>query len=478
MLVASVSAVSYDSSLSLCQKDTTNWACIEGATATLEYNSVGQEFEYELTTSDSFEEDYVLIYYADEDPRFKTWGGNPALYLGTLEAGSITLSDSIDTGSLPFVDDWNMDCSGGENYCDYNNGFDDYDNCYGAKIWLVPSSDYDGEDKVLDAWNPDAFLFETDLISYVEDDDGPTITGEEVIPEWPSCTGDLSIFATITDFSEINLDSVILNYHYDSLSYWETKHFTIPPVDDIYEIMNPVDFPSNGETLTYFIEAADEFGNMGYSVENKSFKYDCANPTAGVEGESQNWVGEDDAIATCDDDASGCNIDSYKLYISPTVITECPEDEGLYSSPGSQLVEQHSWVCSYVEDNAGNHDFSDEPVEFLVDGVDPEANANGPYTCDEGETIELDGTGSTDDTVGGLLAYAWDLDNDGDYDDSTDSNPPYTCGNGNDVLTVSLEVTDLVGNTDTDDSSVEISNVAPRLDELSTFECNEGQTLI
>jgi hypothetical protein len=38
----------------------------------------------------------------------------------------------------------------------------------GAKIWLVLASDYDGSKMV--AWNPEAYLFEHNLITYDDTD--------------------------------------------------------------------------------------------------------------------------------------------------------------------------------------------------------------------------------------------------------------------------------------------------------------------
>jgi len=58
---------------------------------------------------------------------------------------------------------------------------------------------------------------------------------------------------------------------------------------------------------------------------------------------------------------------------------------------------------------------------------DPHADANGPYLGAIGEVITLDASGSWDpDTDSGLLSYAWDLDNDGNFDDATGVNPTHS----------------------------------------------------
>jgi PKD repeat protein len=58
--------------------------------------------------------------------------------------------------------------------------------------------------------------------------------------------------------------------------------------------------------------------------------------------------------------------------------------------------------------------------------------------------VSFDGSGSTD-PEGGALSYAWDLDGDGAFDDSTAAKPTRTYAAG--TYTVRLQVTDDAGNT-------------------------------
>jgi glucose/arabinose dehydrogenase len=62
--------------------------------------------------------------------------------------------------------------------------------------------------------------------------------------------------------------------------------------------------------------------------------------------------------------------------------------------------------------------------------------------------VQFDGTGSTD-PEGDTLTYAWDLDGDGQYDDSTLAQPTHTFTNAGQV-TVGVLVSDPFGNSDTD----------------------------
>ncbi|MCK5040180.1 MAG: YncE family protein [Candidatus Aenigmarchaeota archaeon] len=127
---------------------------------------MGPEFEYELTANGlQTNTEYSLIYYADEPDRFNNWGGdNPGALIveATSDSnGNLVVSGSVDLGmNLPSYPDANMDI----NEHDYCGAPDFYSHCTGAKIWLVPSSDY--SEPGLTAWNPNNYLFETDLIDY------------------------------------------------------------------------------------------------------------------------------------------------------------------------------------------------------------------------------------------------------------------------------------------------------------------------
>lgn len=110
------------------------------------YTPVGKKFGFnfdgyglQATTA------YSLIYYADPYP-----GNNPGALIaaGTTAAdGSLSLSGLVDLGmNLPSLPDANYPT--------------------GAKIWLVPSSDYNAATHAFTAWNPGNYLFETNLIKY------------------------------------------------------------------------------------------------------------------------------------------------------------------------------------------------------------------------------------------------------------------------------------------------------------------------
>lgn len=148
--------------LYLVQKDS-NWDVIDGAWGKLKYNVEGSTFDYVFNGHGlDPEKDYSLIYYADP------WPGNNTGALianGTPnEGGNLHLMGSAIIGDLPNPADANyLDVDGIDNTGDEGEG---------AKIWLVPSSDYDAENSKMVDWNPTDYLFEYNLIKY-DDTDAP-----------------------------------------------------------------------------------------------------------------------------------------------------------------------------------------------------------------------------------------------------------------------------------------------------------------
>jgi predicted ribosomally synthesized peptide with SipW-like signal peptide len=120
----------------------------DGMVGYLDYNTVGSKFNYTFSATGLKKDGtYYLIYYADP------WAGNhPGAQIATFNAvGGIiaSTSGSVDLGiDLPSSPDDNL--------------------LLGAKIWLVPSSDWDGTK--MTAYNEPNYLFETYLIWYNDTD--------------------------------------------------------------------------------------------------------------------------------------------------------------------------------------------------------------------------------------------------------------------------------------------------------------------
>ena len=93
----------------------------------------------------------------------------------------------------------------------------------------------------------------------------------------------------------------------------------------------------------------------------------------------------------------------------------------------------------------------------------PSADTGGPYVTNEGQDIMLSAAGSSDD---GTLTYAWDLDDDGQFDDATGITVPFTTVGHDGVFTVRVKATDPDGAYDVADTTVTVNNVAPAIDTL------------
>ena len=94
----------------------------------------------------------------------------------------------------------------------------------------------------------------------------------------------------------------------------------------------------------------------------------------------------------------------------------------------------------------------------------PTAQSGGPYSTPEGTNATLSGSGSTKGShasAGAITSYNWDLDNDGQYDDATGVSPTFTSVGNDGTFTIGLQVTDAYGRTDTDTTTVTVTNVAP-----------------
>lgn len=157
-----------------------NWEPIitDAMTATLTYELAATKFNYELEAAGlETETEYSLIYYADQDDRFENWGGNnPGALIAAISSdddGNISTIGEVNLKmDLPHENDWNSTAAA--NYCKNTEG-DDFGLCRGAKIWLVPSADYSVTEKKLTTWNHSAYLFETDLITYHDTNNGTAL---------------------------------------------------------------------------------------------------------------------------------------------------------------------------------------------------------------------------------------------------------------------------------------------------------------
>jgi VCBS repeat-containing protein len=138
-----------------------------------------------------------------------------------------------------------------------------------------------------------------------------------------------------------------------------------------------------------------------------------------------------------------------------------PDDD--YSGPDS---------FTYVA-NDGQDESNPAMVTITVNPVDdaPIADAGGPYTVPLNGTVALDASGSTDpDLPSDILTYAWDLDGDGNFNDSTSVAPTFDATGLTDkkIVAIAVQVTDSTSNVSTDWTTVTVQAVPTELSFTST----------
>ncbi len=108
----------------------------------------------------------------------------------------------------------------------------------------------------------------------------------------------------------------------------------------------------------------------------------------------------------------------------------------------------------------------------------PVANAGGPYTGFEGDSVLFDGSGSTDEGQdAGIVKYIWDWENDAVFDYST-SNPLTHHVYADDFTgKVKLRVEDRAQRYSDHTTNIQIYNVPPKIDAGEDRIASEGDTL-
>ena len=136
-------------------------------------------------------------------------------------------------------------------------------------------------------------------------------------------------------------------------------------------------------------------------------------------------------------------------------------NDGIYEENHTTPTATHSWsqAGSYpvklrVTDNDGATDTETKTVNVVVNQPPVADFTWTPLNPNPGETITFDASAS-DDPDGTIVAYAWDMDDDGQYDDATGVNPTWQFQNAG-AYDVGLKVTDDDGATDIESKTVNV----------------------
>jgi uncharacterized delta-60 repeat protein len=131
----------------------------------------------------------------------------------------------------------------------------------------------------------------------------------------------------------------------------------------------------------------------------------------------------------------------------------------------------------------------DFTVARYISDAPPVAIAGGPYTVQEGSSIILDGSSSSDPyTPTSALTYAWDLNSNGIYGETgaaatngneVGMNPTFVTGqlDGPTTVTIHLRVTNAEGLTSTNSTTIQIQAAPPTVDAGSNQTVHEGDTV-
>lgn len=106
----------------------------------------------------------------------------------------------------------------------------------------------------------------------------------------------------------------------------------------------------------------------------------------------------------------------------------------------------------------------------------PSAHGGGPHTLNEGASLALDGSGSSD-ADNALVSYSWDCTNDGTFDQIGSSPTGNACPYAdNGAFALRLLVEDATGYKDTHLSTVTVNNVAPTFVPATAQTATAGQS--
>jgi|GEM_PF-684218 len=130
---------------------------------------------------------------------------------------------------------------------------------------------------------------------------------------------------------------------------------------------------------------------------------------------------------------------------------------------------------AYVSGSWEDANVDNVEIIGLVIGDPPVANAGGPYSVEEGGSIMLDGS-SSQDPDGEVVAWAWDFDGDGYYDDATGPTPIFNATSDGEH-TVGLRVTDDKGQRGTATAMVMVANLPPTADAGGPYTVDEGAAI-
>ena len=236
---------------------------------------------------------------------------------------------------------------------------------------------------------------------------------------------------------------------------------------------------ANGETISFSfaddgmhtiaVKVTDD--NGAYGIDSTIVTVNNAPPTVDLGGPYEVDEGSSVILDLSESTGLGQDIVAYEWDL---------DNDGQYDDASGETAtfsrtDSGSYTVSVkVTDDHGCYGTDNTTIN--VSNVAPSANAGGPYMVDEGASIILDVSGSTD-PGNDIVSYSWDLDNDGLFEDALGGSVGFSQVNDG-SYTVSVKVIDADGAEDTDIATVTVNNVAPTADAGGTYEGDVGETII
>jgi hypothetical protein len=177
-------------------------------------------------------------------------------------------------------------------------------------------------------------------------------------------------------------------------------------------------------------------------------------------------------------------------YVTPPTITMTATDDNfgvarIQYGPGADVwytyiepfapIRDDEYVVLYRAQDWVMNTEETQSFSFSLDMTPPVLVTGGPYVIDEGQTVTLDASGSSDATSG-LDTLIWDLDGDGVF---TDPNPSTLAfANGPLTYPVALMGIDLAGNQAVTQTAVIVNNVPPTVWAGADITINAGDSVV
>ena len=141
------------------------------------------------------------------------------------------------------------------------------------------------------------------------------------------------------------------------------------------------------------------------------------------------------------------NPDESTIYTDSVLANSLGAYESILSAPSTLGI-----YTVYVSITGATDSCTFTVTDVPVENIDPVADANGPYSGEEGVAISFDGSGSSDED-GTIESYAWDF---GDEVDGIGISPSHAYAAAG-IYTVNLIVTDDDGATHTDTTTATVT---------------------